>query len=364
MTVVDVVVPEGIHDPAQPSGGNTYDRLVCRGLRDLGWLVHEHAVPGHWPRPDSGALAALHDVIERLRDGAVVLLDGLIASAAPEVLVPEARRLRLVVLLHMSLGDRAAGEAAETIRIRERAALAAAVAVVTTSEWSRNRMLDLYQLPVERLHVAEPGVAAAGVAGAGVGAELEAGAEAGEAMLCVASVIPDKGHDVLLDALQMVSDLNWRCVCVGSLDRDPAFVQRLRQRILDAGLDNRVHLQGPLAGPDLDRRYAGADLMVLASRTETYGMVITEALARGLPVVATEVGGVTEALGYGFNRSRPGLLVPPDDPAALAAALRGWLTDAELRCQLRQAAGTRRDSLPKWSNTVAVLAGVLAGVSR
>ena len=165
MTVLDVVVPEGIHDPARPSGGNTYDRLVCHGLCDRGWVVHEHAVPGYWPRPDSGRLPPCK-VVRGIPDGAVVLLDGLIASAAPEVLVPEAGRLRLVVLLHMSLGDRAAGGVAEAIRMRERAALAAAAAVVTTSEWSRNRMLDLYQLPAERLHVAEPGVAEPGVGAA------------------------------------------------------------------------------------------------------------------------------------------------------------------------------------------------------
>jgi glycosyltransferase involved in cell wall biosynthesis len=92
-------------------------------------------------------------------------------------------------------------------------------------------------------------------------------------------------------------------------------------------------------------------------------MVISEALAHGLPVVVTEVGGVTEALGYGANRSRPGLLVPPDDPAALAAALRAWLTDAELRRRLRHTARTRRESLHGWSNTAAILADVLAGVS-
>ena len=97
--------------------------------------------------------------------------------------------------------------------MRERAILSAVAAVVTTSEWSRNRLLDLYELPAERLHVAEPGVDPA---------ELAMGTETGEAMLCVASVIPDKGHDVLLDALQMVSDLTWQCVCVGRLDRDPA----------------------------------------------------------------------------------------------------------------------------------------------
>jgi glycosyltransferase involved in cell wall biosynthesis len=105
-------------------------------------------------------------------------------------------------------------------------------------------------------------------------------------------------------------------------------------------------------------------LIVLASRAETYGMVVTEALARGLPVVAAEVGGLTEAVGHGADGIRPGLLVPPDDPAALGAALRAWLGDAELRARLRRAARERRASLPGWSTTTSVLAGVLAGASR
>ena len=123
MIVLDVVVPEGIHDPARPSGGNTYDRVVCERLRDLGWVVHEHPVPGAWPDPDLAASAALDDVIRRLPDGAPVFLDGLIASAAPEVLVPAARRMPLVVLMHMPLGDRAAGGPPDLIRTRERAVL-------------------------------------------------------------------------------------------------------------------------------------------------------------------------------------------------------------------------------------------------
>jgi glycosyltransferase involved in cell wall biosynthesis len=350
VSALDVVVPEGIHDQARPSGGNAYDRHICRGLRHLGWLVHEHAVPGCWPDPDSSSLAALDGVVRRIPDGAVVLIDGLIASAAPEVLVPEARRLELVALIHTPLGDRPTGDSAEAIRMRERAVLLAVAAVVTTSEWSRSRLLGLYDLPAERLHIVEPGVDAA---------DLAMGTETGETMLCVASVIPDKGHDVLLDALATVSDLTWQCVCVGRLDRDQGFVQQLRRRSLDGGLDNRVHFEGPRAGPELERSYAGADLMVLATRAETYGMVITEALAHGLPVVVTEVGGVTEALGYGSDLSRPGLLVPPDDPAAFGAALRTWLTDAPLRRRLRQAAHTRRHSLRGWSTTATMLAGVL-----
>jgi glycosyltransferase involved in cell wall biosynthesis len=125
-----------------------------------------------------------------------------------------------------------------------------------------------------------------------------------------------------------------------------------------------VSFPGAQTGADLDRRYAAADLMVLGSRAETYGMVVTEALARGLPVLATEVGGLPEALGHGADGSRPGLLVSPDDPAALAAALRAWLGDAALRGRLREVAGDRRASLPAWSTTASILAGVLSGATR
>jgi glycosyltransferase involved in cell wall biosynthesis len=355
VTTVHVVVPDGIDDPARPSGGNAYDRQVCRELGSIGWSVHEYPIPGAWPQRDVASLAVLAGVVQRIPDDAVVLLDGLIASTAPGVLVPHARRLRLVVLVHMPLGHRPADDATGDARRRERAVLSAGVAVVTTSAWTRRRLLELYSLPADRVHVAEPGVQ---------GAELATGTCTGGALLCVAAVRFDKGHDVLLGALEMISDLSWHCVCVGSLDRDRAFVEGLRRRALEGGLGERVEFPGPRTGAELDRSYAAADLMVLASRAETYGMVLTEALARGLPVVAAEVGGVTEALGHGAGGIRPGLLIAPEDPAALAAALRAWLGDAELRGRLRQVARERRESLFGWSRTSSVLAGVLAGASR
>ncbi|HMG99475.1 MAG TPA: glycosyltransferase family 4 protein [Gaiellales bacterium] len=355
MTAVHVVVPDGVDDPARPSGGNAYDRHVCRGLSSIGWSVHEHAVPGSWPRVDTASSAALAGVVQQIPDDALVLLDGLVASTAPEVLVPQASRLRLVVLVHMPLGHRPADGQAADARTRESAVLSGAAAVVTTSAWTRRRLLELYALPADRVHVAEPAVDAAALA---------TGTAAGGALLCVAAVTSDKGHDVLLDALATTTDLSWHCVCVGSLDRDPAYVASLRRRSLESGLVDRVCFPGPRTGADLDRSYAAADLLVLASRAETYGMVVTEALARGLPVVAAEVGGVTEALGHGADGIRPGLLIPPEDPAALGAALRAWLGDAELRGRLRRAARERRESLSGWSTTTSVLAGVLAGASR
>jgi glycosyltransferase involved in cell wall biosynthesis len=339
---VHVIVPEGIGDPARPSGGNTYDRRVCQGLAALGWAVHEHAVVGD---------AHLALTVERIPDDAVVVLDGLIASPAPEALVPHARRLRQVVLMHMPRGDG-----------RERAVLEAAAAVVTTSAWTRRALGELYALPDDRVHVAEPGVDAAALA---------PGSATGGALLCVAAVTRAKGHDVLLEGLSTVTDLPWGCECVGSLDRHRAFADRVRRRALGDGLRDRVHFAGPRTGAALERAYAAADLLVLASRAETYGMVVTEALARGLPVLATNVGGVGEALGHGDEGIRPGLLVAPGDPAALGAALRSWLEDGGLRERLRWAAGERRASLRGWADTAsdvgAVLtevAGLVAGAAR
>jgi glycosyltransferase involved in cell wall biosynthesis len=349
---VHVVVPEGIDDPARPSGGNAFDRRVCEGLKSLGWSVLEHAVAGGWPQPDAKSFAALAEAVGRIPGGAVVLLDGLVASTAPEVLVPEAQRLRLVVLVHMPLGHRPAGDSNGTRR-RERAVLSVAAAVITTSEWARGRLQNLYELSSDRVHVAEPGVEAA---------ELASGSAGGGSLLCVAAVIIEKGHDVLLGALEKLPDLSWRCTCVGSLERDPAFAEKIRRRAREAGLGDRVHLAGARTGADLDRLYAAADLLVLPSRAESYGMVVTEALARALPVLAAEVGGVPEGLGHDASGIRPGLLVPPEDPAALAAALRAWLSDAELRERLRQAALERRRSLQGWPTTASVLAAVLAAV--
>jgi glycosyltransferase involved in cell wall biosynthesis len=342
VTSLHVVLPNDIDDPARPSGGNTYDRRVCRGLAALGWRVHEHAVPGSWPSPTDVDAAALASVLADLPDSAAVLLDGLVASAVPDVLRPQAGRLRLVVLVHMPLGDGAEGEA-----------LAAARAVVTTSAWARGQLLSLYALPADKVRVATPGVDPA---------PLVPGSDAGSHLLCVGAVIPGKGHDLLAEALAAIPDLPWSCVCAGTLDRDPGFAGQIRQQAAEYGLDGRMRLVGPRTGDRLDALYAAAGLLVLPSRGETYGMVVTEALARGIPVLATEVGGVPEALGHAPDGGRPGILVEPDEPAALAGALRAWLSEPELRHRLRHAARLRRDTLGDWATTSELVSRTLEGI--
>jgi glycosyltransferase involved in cell wall biosynthesis len=343
---VSVVVPAGIDDPARVSGGNRYDRQVCDDLREAGWTVTEIAAGGSWPRPDDRALTALARSLDALPDDALVLVDGLIASAARAVLVPRSQRLRLVVLVHMVFGGDAVPERDEA------AVLAAARAVVTTSAWTRRRLLERYPLSGARLHVARPGTEPAPVSSRTPG---------GGRLLCVGTLSPLKGQDLLLQALGSLTGLPWRCTLVGPLDRDPQFVASLARRATAGGIADRVRMPGTSSRTALRLEYGDADLLVVPSRAETYGMVVLEALAAGVPVFATAAGGLPEALGSTAD-GMPGLLVPPEDPAALAAALVRWLTDGELRRRLRDAAVRRGETLPGWRGTGERIREVLAAV--
>jgi len=351
VTTLHVVVPDGVDDPTRPSGGNTYDLRVCRGLAAMGWSVALHAVAGAWPAADSAAQRELKATLASVEDGGLVLIDGLISSSVPDVLSWESTRLRLVILMHMPLG---ASSTDPAVRQRERRSLQTCAGVIATSDWTRAWLTSHYALGVETVHVATPGVDPA--------SSTTSDGREGH-LLCVAAVTPTKGQDVLLEALVTLADLPWTCTLVGSLTRDVAFADAVRARAGHPGIADRVTLTGPLVGGALDDAYRGAGVVVLPSRAETYGMVITEALARGIPVVATDVGGTSEALGTSAHDGPPGLLVPADDVPALAAALRRWLADGDLRARLQRAATARRQDLLDWSHTSEVIARVLTEVA-
>jgi glycosyltransferase involved in cell wall biosynthesis len=335
---VHFVVPSGIDDVLRPSGGNTYDRRVMADLTSLGWELRAYPVNGSWPNPDAAALAALDSVLAEIPPNELAVIDGLIASAAPDVIGVHAMRLQLVALMHMAIGDPAECAAVSTVR-----------GVIATSEWLRHRLIELYSLAPEKVQVASPGVDAAVPSSGSIG---------GTELLCVGAVAPHKGHDLLIAALAGVADRAWHCVCAGSLDVDRGFADRVRRDA--AALGGRVDFAGPLTGAALDRAYATADVLVVASRSESYGMVVTEALAHGLPVIAAAVGGVPEALGCTAGGLRPGLLIEPGDPIALAEALRRWLDDAPLRTVLRRVAQERRPELLDWAATSRRVAAILS----
>ncbi|MFD9250525.1 glycosyltransferase family 4 protein [Streptomyces bottropensis] len=346
------VMPGGVDDLARPSGGNAYDRRICLDLPGFGWQVHKHTVAGSWPSPSEPARAELARTLRELPDGTVVLLDGLVACGVPEIILPEAERLCLAVLVHLPLGDETGLDPvlAAELDAKERATLRGVSAVIATSEWAVRRLVSHHGLAPERVHVAAPGADIA---------PLASGTDGVSRLLCVAAVTPRKGQHRLVEALATVTELRWSCVLVGGLDQEPEYVDHIRSLIAKFGLEDRFHLAGPQAGAELDASYAAADLMVLTSYAETYGMAVTEALARGIPVLATDVGGLPEAVGRAPDGGVPGILVPPENPAAIAAELRGWFGEADVRRRLKAAARGRRAALDGWATTARSLAHVL-----
>jgi len=306
-------------------------------------------VPGAWPEPGPAACADLTRIVSAIPDGATVLIDGLIASPASAQLLPHAGRVRMTVLLHMPLATVIDAHHDASAQRSERAVLRAAASVVATSEWTRQQVLTRYAIPARRVHVARPGVDQVAASPRPVCGNL----------LCVGVLSRHKGQDLLLEALAKLGHLDWHCVLAGPLDRDPDFVEQLQARIRRLGYDHRVRLAGVLTGAVLSHAYTTADLLVAPSRSETYGMTVTEALACGLPVLAADVGGLPEALGSAADGTRPGQLVPPGDPDALALALGDWLGDEHHRHRLRAAALQRRSTLPSWDQTTQEIANAL-----
>nr|WP_281376425.1 glycosyltransferase [Actinomycetospora corticicola] len=162
--------------------------------------------------------------------------------------------------------------------------------------------------------------------------------------MCLGALTPTKGQDLLVEALAAVRDRDWTCSLVGPVDRDPGFVVRLRARVVAHGLADQVTVRGPLVGGRLDAVWAATDLLVVPSRTETFGMVVTESLARGIPVLAADVGGIREA--------GPTVLVPAENVGALAGTLRDWLVDPVRRSGWTLSASARRGRLQSWITTV------------
>jgi glycosyltransferase involved in cell wall biosynthesis len=351
---VHVVVPEGFDNPGRPTGGNIYDRRACAGLAEAGWEVLVATVAAAWPVPDSAAGAHLARIVSAIPDGETALIDGLIASPAAAQLLPHADRIRMTVLLHMPLVTAIDTRHDASAQRSERAVLRAVTGVIVSSEWTRQQILTRYEIPACRVHVARPGVDRVAAHARPVRGRL----------ICVGTLGRHKGQDLLVEALAGLDDLDWHCVLAGPLDRDPDFVEQLQTRISCLGYGHRVRLTGVLTGAALSRAYSTADLLVAPSRSETYGMVVTEALAHGLPVIAAAVGGLPEALGCGTDGARPGQLIPSGDPAALAAAIRDWLGDERHRHRLRAAARERRSNLRGWGETTQEISNALTSHGR
>ncbi len=340
-----------------PTGGNIWDRRVRDELAAAGHAVAWRPVRGTWPRPSPADGQRLGQVLTAVPDGGAVLLDGLVACGAGDAVLAHAGRVRLVVVVHLPLADETGLDpaVAADLDASERRVLTGVDAVVATSAWAAGRLAGRTgSAPVV---VAEPGTDPPPAHARSGGHEDRGGV--GGHLMCLAAVTPRKGQRVLAGALsRLVAAPGWRARCVGPL-RDPAEAAALAADVAAARLAGRVDVTGPAEGAALEAHWRWVDLLVVPSLVETYGMVVTEALARGVPAVVTTGSALPATLGR-TPAGPPGLLVPPGDVPALADALALWLADAALRRDLAARARQRAADLPRWPATAATVAATLA----
>ena len=343
-----LVVPGSL---ARRTGGTIYDVRMAASLQQLGWRVNVRNLEGCFPDADAAARESLGRALSEAPSGARVMIDGLAMGALPDVVRAHGDRLRILALVHHPLADETGLSAKEQKRfaVLEQAALQACCGVVVTSEFTARRLRGL-GVAAGKVRAVHPGTEPARLA-AGPGTERP------PRLLSVGSVIPRKGHDVLVDALSKLRHLPWSCVCVGSLSHAPEYAEAVTDQVADRELGKRIDLVGECDGDTLEAYYHGSSLFVLASHYEGFGMALREAVARGLPVVSTTGGAIPEAV-----PAEAAVLVCPGDAEALATALEHLLSGPEgLERRTGLAAAARRAAarLPGWDRAAGAFAEAL-----
>jgi glycosyltransferase involved in cell wall biosynthesis len=328
------------------TGGYGYDRRVLALLPACGLSAWHLELPCTFPTPSQADLELTHRLFEAAPPGCVLLVDGLAYGVLSPAFITGLGRPTVPIVHHpLCFEGGLAAERRSDLFGSERAALACAARVVVTSRRTRRTLVQHFEVPDAKIAVAEPGTDAAPRA-SGTGSPIQ--------ILSVGSVVPHKGFDILIEALAPLRDLDWQLTIAGHLDRSPATVVAVRAAINAARLERRVTLTGSLRDAALAKLYAAADLFVFPSLLEGYGMVLAEAMARGLPVVCTTGCAAAESMPEDSL-----VQVPAGNAEALSAAVAELIVQREKRAALAEASWAAAQTLPRWHTTAQRIAAVL-----
>jgi glycosyltransferase involved in cell wall biosynthesis len=332
-----------------PTGGYAYDRRIIFELEHLGWHIDLFDFGDGFPWPNEATLSAARGSLSKVAAGERIVIDGLALGAMPEIVLELAHRNPLLALVHhpLALEWGLSPDRADILRRSERAALALTQAVVVTSPATARIVTSDYNVPSDRITVVRPGNDSVPRARGSHDTDVPH-------LLSVGAVVRRKGFDVLVAALATLARLPWRLTIAGDLTRDATAAATLHSEIAHYGLTNRIAVLGAVSSDRLAALYDTADLFVLASYFEGYGMAYSEALAHGLPVIGTKAGAIAEIV-----PQDAGLLVPVGDAVALAEALRSAISDFALRSRLAESAFAAARHLPTWPQSGLIFAGAL-----
>ncbi len=333
-----------------PTGGYAYGRKMLQLLPDCGVQAHHLQLAGSFPFPDEADLQATQRICAQLRPDTPILFDGLAYGALPPPIVRTIRS-PIVALVHHPLACETGLTPLQQRRFLafERHALASAVRVIATSDATARLLMRDYDVAGDKIAIAKPGTTPA-LRAQGSGSPIE--------LLAVGALIPRKGYTYLIAALADVQYEDWSLTIVGATDHDRRYAAQVREAILESGLRSKITLKGFLSDRELQACFARADVFVMPSLFEGYGMVLTEAVARGLPIVSTTGGAIAETV-----PDDVAIKVEPGNSAALADALNRVLSSFELRQNLSEASWSIGRQLPRWEDCAVTIAEILKAVA-
>ena len=328
-------------DPNTLTGGFIFDKRIVNGLSQFGWRIGQHVLMDGFPFPRVDAAQHASEIIKNIPDNGFVVIDGLALAPLVNLIDQHADRLVVIALIHHPLAEETGISAVQQSRFKaqERRVLGMCARVLVTSSATATKLVSDYAVDADRIGVVEPGVDAASFATGSGSAHTK--------LICVGTLTPRKGHELLLNSLAPLRNHSWSLSCIGDLERDAVTAVRVHNCARKLGLEDRVTFWGAVNQSKLARQYHSSDLFVLASHYEGYGMALAEALAHGVPVIATGAGAIVNTV-----PSRASLLVPPGNVAALTKALGRFFGEPRLRRQLKAGARASRLRQRSWDSVI------------
>ncbi len=338
-----------VGDTGRLTGGYLYNARVLAGLRERGIDVEELVASGASPTEQEEAAYRLGSLFDPRRFD-VIVVDALARIVCASHLDPWREACPVVAMVH-ELPSVAAPDSAPASPDREiEEPLLRADRLIAVSDYGSS-VLQERGVPAGRIHVVPPGFDRLSSANAATEPAARDGASV--RALCVAQWIPRKGILELVQAWTARERAGAVLELIGETDPGSGYTASVRAVIADSP-GASITVRGAVNDAALAAAYAAADLFVLPSSYEGYGIVYAEALAHGLPVIACDVGPVPELVG-----TEAALLVPPGDVGALSGALDLLLVDPTLRDRMATAAHRRAKHLPRWKDTVVAFREVL-----
>lgn len=326
------------------TGGTIYDRRIIEGLEKLGINVKLHEVSGNFPYPDVEEVDSLSSLLEKIPDNSLAIIDGLILGVIPKIIKPHSGRLKIIALIHHPLCDETGFDDRERIRLleRESRSLKSVSSIMVTSIFTSERMRELELVEENhRITVVEPGADPSPLSPEHVPGETLK-------LISIGAVTKRKSHQDLLSALSTLKELDWNLICMGSLDQDREYAEETLKMVEKSGLSDRVIFTGEVSEQKLKDIIQNAHLLVHPSRYEGYGMVITEAISRGIPVLSSSGGALKFTLPEGA-----GILHEPGNVQSLNKALSSILKDEVLYSIIRKGAERAREEIRTWDQAAA-----------